>query len=339
MSMRLAPQSKSNGTAAADPEQLLLVGDPDLWRAVDVPELKKQSASLRKRRRADATLKAYESDWRHFRDWCATAGRPALPASEETIELYLTHFSALHKLSTLQRRVSGISQAHQAAGLESPAGPGARAILEGVARARGARPTQKAALTPAQLADICRQIDANTAKGARDRALLVLGFATGLRRSELAALQVSDVEFVEQGIIVEVRKSKTDQKAQGRAMGIFPGAREETCPVRTLRIWLELRHSIAGALFTRLDDAAAPGQGITGGQVAEILKAAVERIGLDPANYSGHSLRAGMITAASSAGVPDSAIMRRSGHKSIATLQRYMRSTDLFALDPLAGAV
>ena len=90
---------------------------------------------------------------------------------------------------------------------------------------------------------------------------------------------------------------------------------------------------------TRADDAAEPGQGITGGHIAEILKAAVERIGLDPANYSGHSLRAGMITAASSAGVPDTAIMRRSGHKSIATLQRYMRETNLFAFDPLAGAM
>ncbi len=301
--------------------------------------LKQQSANLRKRRRAPGTLKAYEQDWGHFRDWCQGVGRPALPASEETLELYLTHFSAVHKLSTLQRRVSGISQTHQAAGHPSPVGPGARAILEGVARARGARPAQKAALTPAQLLDICRQLDPSTAIGVRDRALLVLGFATGLRRSELAALQLEDVEFVEQGIIVEVRKSKTDQRAQGRAIGIFPGSREETCPVRTTQVWLEKRGTTAGALFTRLDDAAAPGQGITGGHIAEILKVAVERIGLDPANYSGHSLRAGMITAASSAGVPDTAIMRRSGHKSIATLQRYMRGTNLFAFDPLAGAV
>jgi integrase len=145
----------------------------------------------------------------------------------------------------------------------------------------------------------------------------MLSFATGLRRSELAALDVDDVEFVEQGIIVEVWKSKTDQKATVARAKFFQEAEKKTCPVRILKIWLEKHGATPGSLFTRLDDAAAPGQGITGGHVAEILKAAVERIGLDPSIYSGHYLSRRHDHAASSADVPDTAhhaAQRAEGH-------------------------
>lgn len=295
---------------------------------VDMAALRVPRAKLSVQARAANTRRALESDWRHFSNWCARAGRRSLPASAETVELYLTDLGSEHKVSTMQRRAWAISQQHKAAGVATPVAAGAREVIAATARSRGVQRTEKAALTPADLREIVSRLDVTTAKGARDRAILVLGFATGLRRSELAALQLADVEFVSKGLVVALRRSKVDQRADGRQIGVFRGLRPETCPVRAVRAWLRKRGNRAGSLF-----------GVSAETINDVVQSAVELIGLDPREYGAHSLRAGMITTANAQGVPDTAIMKRSGHKSVQTLSRYVRHKDLFAFDPLARAL
>jgi integrase len=324
-----------------EPEQLRLIDDDSSWRTVDVVELRRERERLRVGTRAPRTVAEYANDWRHFTTWCAGAGKSPLPASAETLELYLTAHADVHKPSTLRRRLAAIAAAHRAQGESSPAGDGAQLILEAIEREKGSRPDQKAALAPEDLRKISRMLEGmKTRQAARDRAVMVLGFATGLRREELAALKVGDVEFLPKGIVVHVRKSKTDQKRNGREIGVFRGEHPATCPVRTLRAWLKVRGGGDGPLFVRTDHGAGSElEGITGESVNDIVKRSVELIGLDPDVYGGHSLRAGMITAAAAHGVSDTAIMARSGHKSVQTLKRYIRHADLFAFNPLAKAL
>jgi integrase len=220
-------------------------------------------AALRERRvdlaaaavRSAGTRRAYESDFRRFEEWCARAGRVALPASPDTVALYLTSVvTERQAVSSAARYAVAIGYRHAQSGKLSPIGPEVREVLAGARHKFGvAAAGAKNALTPAQLRSICRKlIDEGSAVGVRDRALLVLGFATGLRRSELSALDVFDVSFLpKRRLIVRVRRSKTDQNGAGRDLGIFAGMREETCPSRSLKEWLAVRGLTAGPLFTR----------------------------------------------------------------------------------------
>ena len=295
---------------------------------VDMARLKADREKLSAAQRSANTRRALAGNWRSFTDWCTAAGRKPLPASAETVELYLVDLGRRCKVATLQQHAWAISQQHKSGGLASPVAAGARQVIAAIARSKGVQSQPKAALTPAELRAIVQRLDVATHRGARDRAVLVLGFATGMRRSEIAALELHDVEFVPKGLVVTIRRSKRDQVAAGREIGVFRGRHPLTCPVRSLRAWLRKRGDAAGSLL-----------GVRGATVNEIVRGGVESIGLDPADYGAHSLRAGMVTAANAAGVPDSAIMKRSGHKSIQTLARYVRHRDLFAFDPLARAL
>jgi integrase len=179
------------------------------------------------------------------------------------------------------------------------------------------------------------------ALGARDRALLLLGFASSLRRSELAALQVSDVEEVRQGLVVRLARSKTDQTGAGRELGVHRGSHGVTCPVRALVRWLVERGRWPGPLFCTVDSrrGAVLHRAMTGASIATAIKAACVRAGLDPSRYAGHSLRAGCATAASANGASELAIMGRTGHRSVAMVGRYVRHGSLFAVDPLEGVL
>lgn len=295
---------------------------------VDMAALRADRQRLSLATRAPNTRRALESRWATFTSWCSDAGRKPLPASAETVELFLTDLGRRCKVSTLQQHAWAIAQQHKAAGVASPVAAGAREVIAGVARSKGVQASPKAALTPTDLREIVERLDLASFRGARDRAVLVLGFATGMRRSELAALEPRDVQFVPKGLVVTLRRSKVDQNGEGRQIGVFRGRRPETCPVRALRAWLRMRGDHAGSLF-----------GVSDWTINEIVRSAVALIGLDPAEYGAHSLRAGMITAANAEGVPDSAIMRRSGHKSVQTLARYVRHRDLFAFNPLSRAL
>ncbi|HEU0139877.1 MAG TPA: site-specific integrase [Bryobacteraceae bacterium] len=304
--------------------------------------LRREREELAAAKRAPNSVRAYGFAWADFEGWCREAGRRPLPASGEAVELYLVDRSKVYKPATLELRLAAIRARHEAAGHKSPVSEETRELLGAIKRRRkNSGPAGKAALTPEELFKASKALRW-TARDVRDRAVLVLGFATGLRRSELAALELSDVRFVEQGLVVHVGRSKTDQEGDGVSLGIFPGRRARTCPVRMLRRWLKVRGTAPGPLFhpftprgERLDRS----RGLGAGSILDIVKRCVALIGLDPAEYGAHSLRAGMVTAAIVDGVPEAVVMRRSRHRSRAVMGRYVRIADLFRVNPLARAL
>lgn len=168
----------------------------------------------------------------------------------------------------------------------------------------------------------------------RDRALLLVGFAGAFRRSELVALTVADVRFAHEGLIVTLRRSKTDQEGQGTTRGITYGSNPATCPVRALQGWIADAQLTDGPLFRSMKYGKLQPGGLDGRDVARLLKRAARGAGLDPTHFSGHSLRAGLATAAAAAGVSERAIMSQTGHKSLTVMRRYIREGSLFRDNP-----
>ena len=289
--------------------------------------------------KAPSTLRAYRSDWDHFTRWCTAHSLSPLPASPETVALYLTALAATHRPATMTRRLTAITKAHQVAGEKSPATMQQAAVsetLKGIRRTLGTAQTTKAALLTA---DIRRMVEAlpETLAGCRDRALLLLGFAGGFRRSELAALDVEDVLTTEDGLVVKLRRSKTDPEGQGRDVGIPYGAGRVTCPVRAFNAWKTTAAIAEGALFRGVDRHGHIGVvRLHKDSVGLIVKRAAEAAGLDPARYAGHSLRAGLATQSYLNGAGELAIMRQTGHRSLAMLRRYIRDGSLFRENPAA---
>lgn len=295
-------------------------------------ELVSQAQDYIRQAKAKNTLKAYQTDWRHFQAWCAAKQLASLPAAPETVVLYLTELASKAKTSTIQRRISSLSQAHQAAGLESPTKSApVKAVWQGIRRAKGIANEGKAPILTEDIRVMIGAIRKGTLLSVRDRALLLLGFAGAFRRSELVALDVEDLSFPREGLVIALKRSKTDQEGRGEKKGIPYGSHPDTCPVRALRDYLERSGISSGPLFrsvnrhgrlssSRLSDKA----------VALIVKRSAEAAGLDPAIYSGHSLRAGLATQASMAGVSERAIMAQTGHKSTAVMRRYIRDGNLF---------
>ncbi len=281
--------------------------------------------------KAANTRRAYAADWRDFTTWCEAAGLPALPAAPETVTLYVTTRAESSKVSTIQRRLIAISQAHQASRLESPTKSIlVRETMKGIRRVKG---TAQAGKAPTLIADIRAMVAAlpSSLIGTRDRALLLLGFAGAFRRSELVALDVADLEFGCQGVVITLRRSKTDQEGQGRAIGIPHGANAVTCPVKALKAWLKAAGIDDGPIFRPVNRHGhlAPAR-LSAGAVAEIVKRCARAAGLDPAKYAGHSLRAGLATSAAAAGVSERAIMAQTGHRSVTIARRYIREGSLF---------
>lgn len=282
---------------------------------------------------------SYEDSWRRFAAWCVRAELSALPASSETVALWATSMLVAGlKVTTVALRISGVVHWHRKAGYSSPSGPEVRKLLNGARRLRRETPRQKRALTVEQLRRVSRALDAQTAMGLRDRAVFVLGFAGAFRRSELSALDLADVSFVSKGLLIHLRGSKTDPLGRGRDVGIAAGDCAATCPVRTLRAWLDRRGARPGAMFVAIHT----GDQITKRRIGpngivDIIKRGVERIGLDGHNYAGHSLRSGCITAAAENGASELAIMQRSGHKSVQMVHRYVRPVTAFSVNPLAA--
>lgn len=308
---------------------------------VDMQKLKAVREKLVTFKRAASTQVGYQSDFRIFASWCLAAGRAAMPASTDTLSLFLTsQLSAGLRTATAERRLNAVLFVHRAEGLPAPDSKECRRVLTGARRSRREKPAGKRALAVADLVRVCKRLDGSNA-GVRDRALLVLGFATGLRRSELAALDLADVTITPKGVIVDVGCSKTDQEGKGRSIGVFAGRRACTDPVRTLREWITRRGKAPGPLFTRIQTGDfVTGSRISGGSVNELVQRGVERIGLDPTEYGAHSLRAGLVTAAAEGGASDREIMRASGHKSVQVMQQYVRHARAFpARNPLAGAL
>jgi site-specific recombinase XerD len=278
------------------------------------------------------TRRAYRADLAHFLAWGGS-----IPSTPEQIASYLAAHAGTHKAATLKRRVVSIGLAHTAQKFENPcASELVRMTLRGVWRTHGMAQAQ---VTPAIKEDLLAMVQGLTGiKGSRDRALLLLGFAGAFRRSELVSLNVGDLEFVDRGLIVHLRRSKTDQEGVGRKIGI-PYARGKVCAVQAVKDWLAASTITEGPLFRPITRHGHIGQaGLSGHAVAEVVKTCAAAAGLDADRYSGHSLRAGLITSAAMLGVSIWKIKAQSGHRTDAMVSRYVRDADIFT-DNAAGAI
>lgn len=280
----------------------------------------------------DATRRAYRSDLAHFLKWGGS-----IPASKEKIAAYLASQASTHRVATLRRRVVALGLAHTTQGYSNPCASAlVKATLKGISRVHGSAQKQVA---PAVREDIFVMVRGLSGlKGIRDRALLLLGFAGAFRRSELVALNIDDLEFVERGLVVHLRRSKTDQEGVGRKIAI-PHARGAVCAVRGVRDWLDTSGINEGPVFRPINRHGHMDQSrLSGHAVALIVKERATAAGLNADQYSGHSLRAGLITSAAQAGVSVWKIKAQSGHRTDAMVSRYVRDADLFT-NNAAGAV
>jgi integrase len=315
--------------------------------SIDLRELRRNRDEYRGPRHSGETVRCYASDWKSFCAWCAEAGRRAMPASGETVTFYITWLlTKRHRRAvTAARHIGAIVDRYRRAGMDPPDIREAREIVSNIRRRRRERPRGKTALTPDALRAMLVALDPQTPRGARDRAMIILGFASSLRRSEIAGLQLSDITFRPEGMAVNVRFSKTDQEGRGRTVAVWRGVYEMTDPVAAVMRWIQVRGDWAGPLFTAVNGGHGRPQsvqktGILGEVVAKSLKTAARRAGLDDEGFSGHSLRAGAVTAAANAGSSQEEIMKMSGHTNLQTMRRYIRDVTAFGgRNPLEGVL
>ena len=247
-----------------------------------------------------------------------------------TAAAYLTDLAGTLAVASLGRRMTSISQAHETAGHESPTKTKpVREAMKGIRRTFGVATTKKAPLRSTDIRTLVGTLDVDTLGGLRDRALLVVGFAGAFRRSELVALDVDDIDSGPDGLVVHIRRSKTDQEGEGASIGLPYGSDPSTCPVRTLRAWLDAAGITAGAIFRQVTRHGVIGGRMSGGAAADRVKRAAGRAGLDAARYGGHSLRAGLITSAMEGGAQEHRTMLHSRHKSVHVFRGYIRDLNL----------
>jgi integrase len=301
--------------------------------AVNCKDLPEPVAGYVRDSLAENTRRAYLSDLRQFEAW----GGP-LPASAEMVAAYLAAGADTLAVASLVRHVASISKAHRAQGLCNPTRSElVRATMRGIKRTRGCGQREA---KPLLRDDLLLVLDAvgEGPKDIRDRALLLVGFAGALRRSELVGLDVGDIEHVRQGIVLTLRRSKVDQDGKGRKIGI-PYGRTRWCPVDALDAWLAASDVDDGAIFRPVNrHGRVHNVRLSGEAVSIVVRERVVAAGLDQRGYSGHSLRAGFATSAAQAGVQAWRIKAQTRHASDAMLARYIRQGELFT-DNAAGAL
>lgn len=281
---------------------------------------------------AKNTLRAYRSDVRHFISWGG-----AVPATDQVVAEYLAAHAETLSTATLARRLVAISKAHTTQNLPSPT-PSAlvHMTMMGIRRKHGRPQRRVAAATKEDILAMVAGLGSSL-KDTRDRALLLIGFAGAFRRSELVAVNCSDIERVVQGLVVTIKRSKTDQEGRGRRIGI-PFAKGLVCPVRALEAWLLAAGIKEGPVLRPINRHGQICSGTLSPEaVAVIIKQTASAAGLDQSRYSGHSLRAGLATSAATAGTPSWIIRAQTGHASDAMLHRYIRDGELFAYNAAGG--
>lgn len=282
---------------------------------------------------ADNTRRAYQQDLKDFLAWGGV-----VPCSPESLAAYIADRAQTASVHTITRRIVGIGRAHVSQGIADPSKSDlVRTVLRGVRRVKG---TQQRQVSPLLKSDVLGMVDGlDGVRGVRDRALILLGFAAALRRSELAALDTADLEFVREGLVVHLRRSKTDQEGQGRKIGI-PWGRTSACPVKAVETWLQVAAIESGPVFRQVNRGGKVScHQLHGQSVALILKGHAKAVGLNPANISGHSLRSGLVTSAVQAGVAVHKIQQQTGHRSVEMLARYIRDAGLFENNASGGVL
>jgi site-specific recombinase XerD len=281
--------------------------------------------------KAENTVRGYRSDWKDFCAWCEARAITPLPASSETVAAYVAECARRLKVGSIQRRINAIAEAHKAVGLESPTHHAmVMNTMKGIRRTKGVAPAQKAAALTDDIRAMVEATDTGII-GARDRALILLGFAGAFRRSELVGLHVEDCIFGKDGFTVTLRRSKIDPNGAGRKIGIPYGSNPDTCPVRVLQSWIEQAGITSGPLFRSINrHSRVQTSRLAPIAVARVVKKLAQRAGLDAAKYAGHSLRAGHATSAAIAGASERSIMNQTGHRSVQMVRRYIRDGNLF---------
>jgi site-specific recombinase XerD len=298
--------------------------------AVDLAATATRAAGLAEGVRAAATRRAYRSDWQHFADWCAAHALQALPAAPMTVGLYLTAHEAALAMATLTRRLSAIALAHRMAGHAFDTKQAAiRDVMRGLRRAKGVAQRHAEALTTPLVRRVLATCASDRLLDVRDRALLLIGFAGALRRSELVALDVADVTVAPEGLRLTLRRSKADQDGAGEVIAIGRTG-TATCPVAAYEQWLTRAGLASGRAFRAVDRHGHLGPALSTRAVAQIVQRRAAAAGLDASAFSGHSLRAGFATSAALHGIEERVIMRQTRHRSSAVLRRYIRDGDLF---------
>jgi len=281
------------------------------------------------------TLRAYKSDFKDFAFFCDKHNLRSLPTEPNTISLYLTHLSKKSKVSTLRRRLVSISMVHKLKGYYVDIkNPIIVDNLTGIRRSLGSIQKGKKPLLATQLKMIINEINNQKIEEIvklRDKSIILIGFAGGFRRSEIVSIDYEDLEFVNEGLKIIVKKSKTDQYGEGMIKGLPYFANKNNCPVYNIKKWLEISKIKSGAIFRRFSKGSKLSNNrLTDQSVALLIKKYLNLSDIEASNFSGHSLRSGFATLAAESGASERSIMAMTGHKSTQMVRRYIKEVNIF---------
>tara|TARA_X000001036_G_scaffold420406_1_gene441230 strand:+ start:40 stop:996 length:957 start_codon:yes stop_codon:yes gene_type:complete len=302
----------------------------------DIKALQNETLLNLQSSKASNTIRAYKSDFKDFGLFCAQNGFKSLPSEPKIISLYITHLSSNEiKMSTLKRRLVSIGMIHRLKGYYlDTKHPSIIENLMGIKRRKGSIQKGKKPILINHLKKIINKIDEiknDEIKKLRDRAIILIGFAGGFRRNEIVSLDYDDLDFVDEGLKINLKRSKTDQFGEGSIKALPYFDNYKFCPVLTLKNWLKFSKITNGPVFRRLSK----GSNITLNRlsdqtVALLIKKYLKYSGIDNENYSGHSLRSGFATSAAESGAEERSIMAMTGHKSPEMVRRYIKEANLF---------
>jgi integrase len=307
---------------------------------LSVKELAEKAREYAKSAKTPSTLRAYKSDWLQFENWCRLHRLEFLPASPDSVALYMAYLAADHTVATISRRLCSITAKHRTSGFpNSPASAHHLVVSETLRGIRRVLGTAQKGKSPLLTADI-RKMVAKCPKGIRgdrDKLLILIGFAGAFRRSELARMRVQDLTIYKDGVVIDLPTSKTDQEGKGRKVGIPRGKSRITCPVRALEWWLKVTAIKSGPLLRPVSKS---GRILTRAlhpdSVGRLVKRAAARAGLSNIEcISGHSLRSGCVSQAAKSKIcTEAEIMRHTNHKTEAMVRRYIRGARVIADSP-----
>jgi len=302
----------------------------------DLKALQEETLLNLKSSKAMNTIRAYKSDYRDFGLFCAQNGFKSLPADPKIVSLYLTHLSTKNvKFSTLKRRLVSIGVIHKLKGhyLDTKH-PSIIENIMGIKRRKGSIQKGKKPLLINDLKEIINVIDSYKnaeIKKFRDRSIILIGFSGGFRRNEIVSLDYEDLDFVKEGLKINLRRSKTDQFGEGVVKGLPYFDNSKYCPVLSVKKWIEVSNIKSGPLFRRFSKGSKLTKNrLTDQTVALLIKEYLKLTGIDGKNYSGHSLRSGFATSAAESGAEERSIMAMTGHKSTEMVRRYIKEANLF---------
>ena len=302
----------------------------------DIKALQEETLLNLQNSKANNTVRAYKSDFKDFGLFCAQNGFKSLPSESKIVSLYLTYLSTKEaKISTLKRRLVSIGVIHRLKGhyLDTKH-PSIIENLMGIKRRKGSIQKRKKPILIKDLKLVINVIDEQKIKDIkklRDRSIILIGFSGGFRRNEIVSLDYEDLDFVEEGLKIQIRKSKTDQFGEGLVKALPYFDNSQYCPVISLKKWLELSKITSGSVFRRFVKGSKLSENrLTDQTVALLIKEYHQLAGIDNKNYSGHSLRSGFATSAAESGAEERNIMAMTGHKSTEMVRRYIREANLF---------